>query len=439
MRKIDRKLFSELSNWLSEVDRKPLLIRGARQVGKSWAVAEWCDRKKLKLVTINFEEHPRYASIFEQDLDVNRIIDDIATTFGVSLRNPSTVLFLDEIQKAPKAITALRYFYEKAPGVIVIAAGSLIEFVLEEHGLPVGRVQSHFVHPLSFTEFLDAIDRPGLSQAVREFSCSQPKPFGIAVHQELLSNLKLYYKIGGMPKVLSLYISTRDIMKAAAEQKTIVQSYIDDFRKYAHKSDWTLLQTIFEKMGDLAGGASVKFTAIDAGSKSTQIRRALTALQHALIIHKILPTNASKLPLAAHAADKRFKLAYLDIGLLHSLVGFDWSALAPDADLTDIATGRFAEQFVAQEIIAARSGSSHYSLHCWEREQPGSEAEVDFIVEQNNRSVPVEVKSGAKGKLRSLHQYITELQPSNAFVLSQRNVEKLDQITFLPLYVASKL
>ena len=156
-------------------------------------------------------------------------------------------------------------------------------------------------------------------------------------------------------------------------------------------------------------------------------------------MHKIRPTQATRLPLAAHAVDKGFKLAFLDIGLLHHLLGFDWTRIAPNADLTDIADGRFAEQFVAQEIIAAQPGGSAYSLHYWSRARAGSDAEVDFVIEHHNRPAPVEVKSGMRGRLRSLLLYQDEFNPPAAFVLSQRNVEVADRITFLPLYLASTL
>lgn len=251
--------------------------------------------------------------------------------------------------------------------------------------------------------------------------------------------LKLYYRIGGMPKVVSAYLDTEDFSKVAQEQAMILQGYRDDFRKYARKADWALLNLIFDKMGSLAGASSVKFSSIDDRSKSTQVRRAFMALNQAMIIHKILPTHTRQLPLAAHANDKKFKVSFLDIGLLHHFLGFDWRSVPIDADLTDIASGRFAEQFVSQEIITERSGLSNYLLHYWDRARPGSEAEVDFVVEYKGAPVPIEVKSGAKGRLRSLKKYCEELEPSSAFVLSQRNVERSENLFFLPLYLAAKL
>lgn len=206
--------------------------------------------------------------------------------------------------------------------------------------------------------------------------------------------------------------------------------------------DWALLETVFEKMGFLAGGPPIKFTTIDSQARSAQVRRALLALERAMLIHKIRPTSAVGLPLGANAVDKAFKLAFLDIGLLHNLIGFDWAHLSPDADLTDVADGRLAEQFVAQEIICARSSKDDtYGLHTWHRSHPGSEAEVDFVVERGNHVVPIEVKSHEKGRLRSLHLFFSKRQLSEgicAFPAQRSSIRQTD-LFFSPLYLASRL
>ena len=433
------KLFNKLSNWKNQKDRKPLLLRGARQVGKSWGVKLWCESQNLNLIIINFEEYPKYVAIFEQDLDIDRIINEITILTNSSPRESNTVLFLDEIQKAPKAILALRYFYEKAPQVLVLAAGSLVEFVIEEHGLPVGRVESLFLYPLTFSEFLIANSEQGLSELIENFDVEKATILSDVIHRKLLSNLLLYFRLGGMPKVISKYIETKDILRAGIEQSIIIQGYRDDFRKYAKQADWVLLENIFSKLSDLVGGAQVKFSLISKEHKSIQVRRAIVALEQALLIHKIKPSSANKLPIAAQAIDSKFKLAFLDIGLLHHLLGFDWSRIPLDSDLTDIAEGKFAEQFVAQELLASRSEHSRYLLHYWNRDVPGSEAEVDFLVEYNNQVTPIEVKSGQRGRLKSLNLYFQENNPKRSFVLSQRNIEKYEKIDFIPLYLAFRI
>lgn len=434
-----RKAITALCDWHQEDDRKPLLLRGARQVGKSWAVAEFSRRTKLNLVTLNFEERPSLAGIFEADLDIERIVNQITTLTGVSIRDPNTLLFFDEIQRAPKALLALRYFYEKAPEIGILAAGSLVEFILEEHGLPVGRVKSHFMYPLDFGEFLLALNKKGLAETLTSFKLGDTQSIAPVIHEELLSYLKLYFQLGGMPKVVASYLEKRDIIRAAEEQSLIIQGYRDDLRKYAKRSDWNLLDAVFEKMGSLAGSSPIKFSTISREAKSVQIRRALVSLEQAMVTHRILLTNAAKLPLAAHSSDKKFKLAFLDIGLLHHQLGFDWRIFDDKSDLTDIASGRFAEQFVAQELIATRSALSPYRLHYWEREEYGSQAEIDFVIEYNDQPIPIEVKSSTGGRLKSLDQYFKAKNPKFGIVFSQRNVKYADRVTYLPLYLAGQI
>jgi predicted AAA+ superfamily ATPase len=439
MTTLERDFFVELTKWFNQPHRMPLLIRGARQVGKSFCVTEWGRRNNKKLLSINFEESPQIAEIFESDLNVRRIIDEITIIKGVSLKESDVILFFDEIQKCPKAITALRYFYEKVPELPVIAAGSLLEFVLEEEGIPVGRVESRFLYPLKFSEFLNAVGKSGLAKFLEEFSINNIQEIPPTIHGEFLKYLKLFYKIGGMPKVVSDYVATEDIAATSKRQALIIQSFKDDFLKYAKKTDWSLLDTVFNKMADIAGGSTVKFSSIDSAAKAEKVRRALKALQHAMVIHHIYPSISNKLPLSAGRRENRFKMVFLDIGLLHHLIGFDWSRVPQDADLTKLADGRFAEQFVAQEIIASRSDFSRYNLHFWERPKKGAQAEVDFLIELNNQVIPIEVKSGERGTLRSLDQYILENNPNQAFVLSQKNIAKLEDTLFLPLYLAGHL
>ncbi len=434
-----RFIHNQLSAWHSYPDRKPLLLRGARQVGKSHAVRAWCQQANLKLLEMNFEEVPRLATVFDHDLDVLRIARELASYFGETITSPSTVLFLDEIQVAPKAITALRYFYEKSPETTVVAAGSLVEFALEGLGLPVGRVHSSFVYPLTFVEFLRAIGKNGLALAIEEFDVQTPMPLPQLIHSELLLQLKTFFRVGGMPKAVVSFSESNDLARVSAEHALLLRGYRDDFRKYARQVDWALLETIFEKMGQLAGGAPVRYSKIVHDLSSTQVRRALAAISMSLVAHKILPVSTPKLPLAAHSIDKRFKLMFLDIGLLHHILGFDWRNVDPNSDLTEIADGRLAEQFVAQELIASRSSLDQYKLHYWNRMRAGSEAEVDFVIEQCGAPVPIEVKSGARGRLRSLDEYIREEKPERCFVLSQRNVEVKENVFFLPLYLAGRL
>lgn len=408
-------------------------------MGKSYAVRAWAKERNLTLVEINFEEQPRYQQLFEEDLVVDRVLDEISLLTGKNLRQPDHVLFMDEIQFAPRAITALRYFYEKAPSIPVVAASSLIEFALQEEGSPVGRVESLYVFPLSFFEFLYAIDKTSIADFLSEYDVSKGEPISPVVHNEILKTLRLYYQIGGMPKVLSTFLDTRDFTKVANEQSLIIKGYQDDFQKYARKAEWSPLQATMSRMGSLVGRTRVKFSSVGDEFSSGQIRRAIDLLDYALLVSRVYSTHTKELPLAVSAQHKYFKLLFVDIGLLHHILGFDWRTVSPSADLTDICEGRLAEQFVGQEIITARSGMGRYQLHYWDRPKRGSDAEVDYVIEVNGGPAPIEVKSGMRGKLRSLTQYIQELHPSKAVVLSQRNREQSQSIEFMPLYLACRL
>ena len=436
---INRDIETVLGQWEKSPDRKPLLLRGARQVGKSFAVRSWAKISNFSLIEINFEEQPQYRAVFEPDLVVDRILDELSLLSGKNTRAPEVIIFLDEIQTAPKAITALRYFYERAPQVRVVAAGSLIEFVLQAEGFPVGRVQSAYMFPVTFFEFLDAFGKSHIRDYLSRYDVSKAQQIPDATHLEILSLLRTYFHIGGLPKVVTTFLETRDFGRVAEEQRTILRGYQDDFQKYAKQSDWSTLTAIFEKMGGLVGRTRVTFASVGKDFAARDVRRAIELLDQALVVSRVYPTHTRQLPLSAASSQKQFKMLFLDIGLLHSLMGFDWKVVPRDGDVTTIAEGRFAEQFVGQELIAARSQGGRYQLHYWNRPKLGSEAEVDYVIEFENAPCPIEVKSGVRGKLRSLTQYIRELQPPHAFVVSQRNREHLPDAELLPLYLAARI
>jgi uncharacterized protein len=433
---ITRKIYKSLCSWHDSKERRPLLIRGARQVGKSHAVRSWARKQKLHLIEINLEEKSNFKSLFEPDLDPERILSEISALTGLNPRANDSLLFIDEIQAAPRAITALRYFYEKMPNVKVIAAGSLVEFILREEGFPVGRVDSLFLSPLSFTEFLAAICKQGLADYVTNYVIESHSVIPEPIHKELLLHLKDYYRVGGMPKVVSTFAETKDYAQVSKEQGLVVRGYKDDFAKYAKTADWSTLNAIIATIGTLVGRTRVVFNQVGQEFTSVQVRKAIGLLVEAQVLHTIYPCHTKTLPLAANENRKFYKLIFLDIGLLHYLLGFDWRSISGEEDLTDICDGRFAEQFVGQELIAHRSESVRYQLHYWDRPKKGSDAEVDYVIERNGLPVPLEVKSGVRGKLRSMRQYNLELSPKEAFVLSQRNSEKLENMALVPLYLA---
>lgn len=434
-----RDSYNFFNTWRQSQLRKPLLLRGARQVGKSYAVRTWGKRNfgEDNFVEINLEEKPQLKTIFEKDSDPDRIIDDLNFTLGKNLRKPNVLLFIDEIQFCPQAITALRYFYEKHPELYVIAAGSLIEFVLAELSFPVGRIESHFMFPLTFIEFLEAIGKSHLKNFL--ISHNLTEPVMELVHQELLSLLRFYCRIGGMPEAISAYLQSKDFGTVSRVHSVLLQSYEDDFNKYAKKTDWDTLISTYKTIPSFVCRGNLKYSHIDSNVRGEKIKKCVNLLEHARILSKIVSTTASKLPLVAASKRNIFKILFLDVGLLQHAMGFDWRELSPEAEITTICDGAFAEQFIGQELLATRSLFSLYSLHYWQRNKHGSEAEVDYIVEHNNNPCPLEIKSGVKGSLRSLHRYIEELKPERAFVLSQQNISNNGIIAWLPLYLAGRI
>jgi predicted AAA+ superfamily ATPase len=428
-----------LTEWYNRKDRMPLLVRGARQVGKSYAIKAWA-REHLgaeNLLEINLEERPQLKSIFEKDLVVERIIDDLNLYTGFDLRAPNKILFIDEIQYCPQAIMALRYFYEKAPEIAVIGAGSLIEFVLKKISFPVGRIESLYFTPVTFFEFIDALGRGDFVKHLIQSDLNTPVPE--LIHRELLDLLTRYYRVGGMPKAIATYVETQNYNKVSEIHHNLLQTYRDDFAKYGEKIDWGVLRHTFSKIPFFVCKGKIIFAKIDQDTKAEKTRAALELLNYAGLIYHIYATSGGVLPLSTNARLDNFKLLFLDIGLLQHALGYDWQRLAPETELTDICEGQFAEQFVGQELIAAKTRHSKYALHYWDRNKPGSNAEVDYLIEYDNRPTPIEVKSGSKGTLRSLRQFIAEYAPQNAIVLSQRNIEMMEDIKLIPLYFACKI
>ena len=439
MTDIKRNIYTDLDIWLNALERKPLLIRGARQVGKSYAVRTWASRhrKVEHFVELNLEQRTSGKEIFEGDLKVDRLLRELQLFTGASLREPGTLLFIDEIQNAPRAITALRYFYEEMPELPLIAAGSLVDFALEQLSFPVGRVHQIPMFPLCFYEFVAAVDGEVTAEFIQ--SCSLNESVPESVHQKLLDLLKQYYLVGGMPEAVSQYIKTQDLARVSDVHEQLLLSFKDDFLKYAKKNEIEPLRVTLEKAPYLVGDCRVKYVNIDRSIHSDKLKNALSLCEKANLISRVISTYSSKLPLGAGADRKFFKLLFLDIGLLHHSLGFNWTEVEPGADLTNIHDGSFAEQFVGQELLATFGTVNQRNLYYWYRKEKGSDAEVDYIVPNQGTPCPVEVKSRHRGSLKSLTMYIQKFKPAGAFVLSQRNVETLTDTKLLPLYLASRV
>ena len=438
---INRYLADKLCNWNKNPNRLPLLIKGARQVGKSHLIKTWAEKNfpKDKIIELDLEEKPSLRQIFQKDLEPERLLQQIEFQTGINPEEDTTLIFIDEIQAEPKALLSLRYFYEKAQKYKIIAAGSLLDFVLDEISFPVGRVDSLHLHPVSFAEFLEAANYSNYLdciQDIKERGYKDEVP--LSIHEHLNELLKTYFYIGGMPAVTANFLDNSSLTEASKIQARLVEGYISDFSEYAKKSDWSLLKEVFKKIPSLVGNTKVKYSNISKETRSYKIKKSLNLLETARLITRVPNSSATDLPISSMADVDYFKLFFLDIGLLNYSIGIDWTELEPNTPLTKIADGRLAEQFFAQEILANRSKYQDYKLHYWAAKK-GLDAEVDFLLEYKNSVCPIEVKSGHRGRLKSLEEYRKKFSPEYSFVLSQNNISQVENIVFLPLYMASVL
>jgi len=429
--------FKILHQWKASASRHPLLVRGARQVGKSHAISTWGQKNFENFLEINLEEQVSLQSIFQKDLTVDQLLQNLELGTGINLYAESSALFIDEIQSEPRALLALRYLYEQRPELPVIAAGSLVEFVLEEIGLPVGRVDQLSMRPVSFREFLNALGKDQLVRVISESTFDQA--VADIAHSQLLDLLRTYFYVGGMPSAVTSYVETKSLSHVSEVHARILKGYEDDFQKYAKKADWAALETVFQRAPHIVGESRLKYVRLDRDIRGEKLKTAVNLLTKAQVLQKVTSSYAKNLPLRAGSQSKFFKVIFLDIGLLHHALGFDWRKVSLDDDLTDIKQGAFAEQFVGQELLTGSEINETSELFYWYRNVKGSDAEVDYLIEFNGAPAPMEVKSGSRGTLKSLHLYVGEFGSNLAFVLSQRNIERMKETVFLPLYLAAGL
>ena len=425
-----RFIDKDLRRWQESTRRKPLILRGARQVGKTWSLKEFGNSRFESLALVDLERNQPLRKLFDGDLKVKRICSDLEVFLKQKITPGKTLLFFDEIQSCPRAITALRYFYEEMPELHVVAAGSLLEFALEESSFPVGRVQFLNLYPLCFAEYLEAIGNSAAATAV----LGNPAEISPAVHELLREELKRYFFIGGMPAPVKAYLENNSLRDAFDVQQEIAESYRMDFAKYTPRVDRFCLDSVFTSLSQHIG-QQIKYARLGEGYSNPTLKKAFDALCLAQVARRIPSVNPSGLPSGATASAKVFKALMLDIGIMRYLSGMPNDIEYAKSDLLAIYRGAMAEQFVGQEMLAAQQGTLYY----WERQAKSSSAEVDYLAVLNCKIHPVEVKSGATGSLRSLHLFLASYpECGKALVFSDRPYADLPEqkITFLPLYSA---
>jgi predicted AAA+ superfamily ATPase len=404
-----RKYSTDLHAWLNRKKRKPLVLRGARQVGKSTLVKLFAQEVELELVEINLEIHRALDSIFAT-LDLELIIKSLEGLVGHSLQE-GQLLFLDEIQATPNALAALRYFYEKMPKLPVIAAGSLLEFTLSQHSfsMPVGRIEYLHITPMTFSEYLGAID----SYALEQLQCMElDTPMTESIHQRLLKHQRDYFLVGGMPEAVDTYKESRSLEDAFRVQNDICATYMDDFSKYAQERELADLQIIFRSL-PVQLGKKIKYTALLPDRSSSHCKKLLQLLTKAKIASIVTHSGCNGTPLAAEINPKHMKAIFLDIGLVSRILKLDWRDLNTTIDVNHIHGGALAEQFIGQHLNW--NPNEECELYYWTKESKNSNAELDYVSSRGTMIIPIEVKSGKAGSMKSLHQFMYEKKLLNAF------------------------
>jgi len=426
-----RDLMHELVAWKASSLRKPLILRGARQVGKSWLIQEFA-KSFDSYVSINFEKQPEASQFFQGDIHIPNLLEKLHAYTGHKIIPGKTLLFFDEIQECDRAIITLRYFKEDLPGLHVIAAGSLIDFTLENIGMPVGRVQFLYLYPLSFSEFLSAVGK----QELREYI--QRGDIDPVIHNKLLEFVKIYFLLGGMPAVIDAWLLERDFQLCLDLQDEILLTYKQDFEKYAKKRLLDKIDIVFNAVPEHLGEKFV-YKKIDPDMRSYLYKEALDCLKKAGIIYTAFHSSGQGVPLAMGKDSKHFKVFFFDIGLAQRLLGLDLQSwiLTP---LNIKHAGAIAEQFVSQEYIAYTSIKNPAELYYWHREARNSNAEIDFLFLINGNVVPIEVKSGKSGHLKSLHLFLESHPHSDYGIkISEQEQSECDNIKNIPFYALESL
>lgn len=396
----NRRINSELDAWLNRPNRKPLIIRGARQVGKTTVVNQFA-RRFEQYIYINLE-HPNDRLLFTRFENIELLVQSLFFLKGQQLsKRNDTLLFIDEIQEVPEALNVLRYFYEQAPELKVIAAGSMLESLFDTNiRFPVGRVEYLVLRPVSFPEFLEATGEHAALEQLQHIPCND------FAHDKLLSLYHRYALIGGMPEIVEEYAATGDLVALGRIYDSLITSYLDDVEKYA-KSDAQaihLRHAIRASFGE--AGKRISFAGFgNSVYRSREMGESLRALEKALLLHLVYPQTTATLPLQPDVR-KSPRLQILDTGLLSYMVGIQHSVLGSN-DLSSVYQGALIEHLTGQELLATKY-SALSGLHFWVREKAASNAEVDFIVVFEGKLIPIETKSGKAGRLRSLHSFMDE-------------------------------
>ncbi len=423
-----RQLYKQLLAWKTDKRRKPLLLQGARQVGKTYLVNSFGKQEYQQYIYLNLEQNPDLKSLFSGNLSAENLIHNISLYLGKKITPSDTLICLDEVQTVPEAITSLKYFYEQAPDYHIIATGSLLGVsVGKSSSFPVGKVNFMTLYPMNFMEYLRAFGEELLVESLQNLAEISPLPE--ILHEKLLKHVKMYLYLGGMPEVLADYLKNKDIAAVRTIQNEILEAYRRDFSKYTEAAQAIKLAEIWQSIPVQLAKENKKFKYSDVrkGGRASAFEQSIEWLRETGLIHLAQQISTPKLPLSGYADRSKFKIYLLDTGLLGAMLQLSSDMILQPSQLYTEYNGAFIENFVAQEFKSLRNQDLFY----WTSD---SAAEVDFVVVQNNQIYPIEVKSGTSRTLKSLRSYAKKYNPAYIFRFSPRNFTRDDDFVNVPLY-----
>lgn len=429
-----REVFDRMVAWKDRPTgkRKPLLLEGARQTGKTWLARELGHREFEELVEVNFEDDEQMLRLFEDDFDVERILTTLRLSSGKRIEPGKTLIFFDEIQQARRGLLALKYFFDKVPDYHVVAAGSLLGVIdHKDDSFPVGKVDFLAVHPLSFEEFLWAVGKEGLAEMMRKQDWAAVNTFA----DKYIGLLRSYFFVGGMPEAVLTYVEEGDFNAVREVHKNLLKSYEHDFSKHPPKEIVKRMELLWKSIPSQLARENRKFvyTAIRESARAREFETAIQWLCDAGMAHKVTRVNAGELPLRGFETPEAFKLYVLDVGLHGAMSGLDARSLLSGNDFFEQYKGALTEQFVLQELCRMKGTEIYY----WTPDE--GKAEVDFVIQQNGLVIPIEVKAEQNLKAKSLGEFVKKYAPQRVIRTSLAPYSRGAAVTDLPLFAVGIL
>ena len=427
---MERKIYSQLLKWKNSTSRKPLIIQGARQVGKTWIMREFGKREYKNMVYINCDNEPRMKDLFETDYDIDRILLGLQAISSIKIEADNTLIIFDEIQEVPRGLSSLKYFCENARQLHVMVAGSLLGIALHQGtSFPVGKVDMMRMYPMTFPEFLDALGEGRWNDVLQ----SEDWELIAAMRTKFIEFLRQYYFVGGMPEAVLSYTKEKDLAKVRTIQSTILETYRNDISKHAPEREVVRINQVLNSIPSQLAKENKKFIygAMKKGARANDFELAIQWLIDCGIVHKINRAKTAKIPLKFYEDMSAFKLFLLDCGLFACMSEAPANQILIGNNVFEEFKGAFTEEFVLQQLIT----NEQLYIYYWSSDT--ADAELDFLIQQDIHIIPVEVKAEENVRARSLRQFVTNHPDMKGVRLSMSDYRAQDWMTNIPLYAAA--